>query len=365
MSPTLKKIYNMTIQELKDSLNIVDVIGQYIDLKRHGINYIGHCPFHEENTPSFYVSQTKRIFKCFGCGVGGDVVEFVCRYENIGVKNALEKLSDNCHQLSPIVTRTPPQKNEVKDVCTIANFYVEKSADLGSVLREFLIQTFGEMETNKVLKMYHVGQTKDKGTIYFQIDELGRCRSGKIMHYDANGHRRKDDNTTWVHSVLKQQRVISEDWELTQCLFGQHLLKGNSKPIMIVEGEKTALIGAICFPQCLWLSVGGLGGFNVRMLKPLRGMAVTAFPDVHPNRTFAIQWQGIADKLNNEGFNITINERFQEIADQKQLHDKLDIGDVMVQSRQAKPTASVLLLRAKNRNPHFKAICEQLNLEII
>lgn len=111
---------------------------------------------------------------------------------------------------------------------------------------------------------------------------------------------------------------------------------------------------------CRWL-----GRFQCADAEAVARYGGDRLPDVHPNRTFAIQWQGIADKLNNEGFNITINERFQEIADQKQLHDKLDIGDVMVQSRQAKPTASVLLLRAKNRNPHFKAICEQLNLEII
>lgn len=78
--------------EIKSRCNIVDVIGRVVPLKRSGSNYKGVCPFHNEKTPSFVVSETKQIFTCFGCGATGDVLEFVKRYYNLDFKGAVEML---------------------------------------------------------------------------------------------------------------------------------------------------------------------------------------------------------------------------------------------------------------------------------
>ena len=74
-----------------------------------------------------------------------------------------------------------------------------------------------------------LGVTKDRSIIYYQIDTKNQCRTGKIMKYDPNtGHRLKDPGTpsriTWVHSILKTRTQLPESWQLTQCLFGEHLL---------------------------------------------------------------------------------------------------------------------------------------------
>ncbi|MBQ6088643.1 MAG: DNA primase [Firmicutes bacterium] len=82
----------VTAEELKDQLNIVDVISRVIPLKRAGSNYKGICPFHNEKTPSFIVSEQKQIFTCFGCGASGDVIEFTKRYYNLDFMEACEKL---------------------------------------------------------------------------------------------------------------------------------------------------------------------------------------------------------------------------------------------------------------------------------
>ncbi len=82
------------IDEIKVNNDIVDVISQYVTLKRSGRNFLGLCPFHKEKTPSFSVSPDKQIFHCFGCGVGGDVISFTCKIENIGYKEAIEFLAD-------------------------------------------------------------------------------------------------------------------------------------------------------------------------------------------------------------------------------------------------------------------------------
>ena len=83
---------NSGIDDLKSQLNIVDVIGRVVPLKRAGSNYKGICPFHSEKTPSFIVSDQKQIFTCFGCGATGDAIEFTKRYYNLDFMDACEKL---------------------------------------------------------------------------------------------------------------------------------------------------------------------------------------------------------------------------------------------------------------------------------
>jgi len=80
-------------EEIKDRCNIVDVIGRVVPLKKAGSNYKGVCPFHNEKTPSFVVSETKQIFTCFGCGATGDVLAFVKRYYNLDFRGAVEMLA--------------------------------------------------------------------------------------------------------------------------------------------------------------------------------------------------------------------------------------------------------------------------------
>lgn len=79
--------------EIKSRCNIVDVISRVVPLKKTGSNYKGVCPFHNEKTPSFVVSETKQIFTCFGCGATGDVIAFVKRYYNLDFKGAAEMLA--------------------------------------------------------------------------------------------------------------------------------------------------------------------------------------------------------------------------------------------------------------------------------
>ncbi|QOY54696.1 DNA primase [Candidatus Sulfurimonas marisnigri] len=84
-----------SIEALKARLDVVDVVGSYVELKKSGANYKAPCPFHDEKSASFVVSPTKQIYHCFGCGAGGDSIKFTMEYEKLNYPEALEKLASN------------------------------------------------------------------------------------------------------------------------------------------------------------------------------------------------------------------------------------------------------------------------------
>ncbi|MFH0794013.1 MAG: CHC2 zinc finger domain-containing protein, partial [bacterium] len=81
------------LDRLHSAADIVEVVGQYVPLKRSGTYFKGLCPFHKEKTPSFMVSREKQLFHCYGCGVGGDVISFVQKQERLEFRDAVELLA--------------------------------------------------------------------------------------------------------------------------------------------------------------------------------------------------------------------------------------------------------------------------------
>src|ERR1035438_6663332 len=82
------------IEEIRSASNIVDIISEFISLRKRGKNYIGLCPFHNEKTPSFTVSEEKQIFNCFGCHSGGNVFKFLMDYEKISFIESVKSIAD-------------------------------------------------------------------------------------------------------------------------------------------------------------------------------------------------------------------------------------------------------------------------------
>ena len=82
------------LEQIRQSNDVVEVIGSYFPLKRAGANFRALCPFHKEKTPSFNVNPQKQIWHCFGCGAGGDVFTFVMKYENLEFVAAVRRLAE-------------------------------------------------------------------------------------------------------------------------------------------------------------------------------------------------------------------------------------------------------------------------------
>jgi len=100
------------IDEIKMNNDIVDIISQYVILKRSGRNFLGLCPFHKEKSPSFSVSPDKQIFHCFGCGVGGDVITFICKMENVNYRESIEILAEKAGVALPTVENEAEAKKD-------------------------------------------------------------------------------------------------------------------------------------------------------------------------------------------------------------------------------------------------------------
>src|SRR5699024_5891535 len=90
------------IEEIRKTNDIVDVVGEYVQLKKQGRNFFGLCPFHGEKTPSFSVTQDKQIFHCFGCGKGGNVITFMMEIEGDSFFEALKTLAERSSVDLPI-----------------------------------------------------------------------------------------------------------------------------------------------------------------------------------------------------------------------------------------------------------------------
>ena len=111
-----------SIEALKTRLDIVDVVGNYIELKKAGVNYKAPCPFHDEKSPSFVISPSKQIYHCFGCGVTGDPIRFVMEYEKLNYPEALEKLASQ-YNFSLQYTTDTQKKTDTRLMEKLNDYY--------------------------------------------------------------------------------------------------------------------------------------------------------------------------------------------------------------------------------------------------
>ena len=185
-------------------------------------------------------------------------------------------------------TYTPPKPQPATPLCTIPKNYLIDSVSSQSNLVRFLCSiidknTLESPTIDRLINDYLLGATRHQEVIYWQIDRNNKIRTGKIQGYDPlTGKRLKGerDSIDWVHSRLKKSGQLPQDWELNQCLFGEHLLtKYPDKIVALVEGEKNAIIGSAVLPQYVWIATGGKQNFKPEKLKSLTGRTVVIFPD--------------------------------------------------------------------------------------
>ncbi|SDM65540.1 DUF6371 domain-containing protein [Kriegella aquimaris] len=189
----------------------------------------------------------------------------------------------------------------------------------------FLLKHFEEEDVIRVIEEYYIGTSNhwNGATIFWQIDNELRIRTGKVMLYDCNsGNRVKKpySHINWMHKVLRVK-----DFVLQQCLFGLHLLENdrNKNTVCIVESEKTAIIMSMGFPSYHWMATGSKSNLKKPLLQPLKNHNIILYPD----KTEFLKWNDKKELLEKEGFEIECSDLLER---KKNIRDGYDLADLIL-----------------------------------
>ncbi len=258
------RVNDDVIEQIKESIDIVNLISDYIPLKKSGTNYVGLCPFHNEKTPSFTVSEEKDFFHCFGCGEGGDGVTFIMKKENLDFPHALKFLGDKYGipiDENPIDDKVLEEKNRAYEMNRdaarfffdnltsnpIALAYLEKRKISAKVIRQFglgfAMDSWDSLYKFLKLKGYNEEELEKVGLIGKKTGNNGyydRFRNRIIFPIIDTKSRvvgfggRVLDNTMPKYLNSKDTIVFNKG----NHLYGLNLLNKQSsrKRILLVEG---------------------------------------------------------------------------------------------------------------------------------
>lgn len=220
--------------------------------------------------------------------------------------------------LSPLEFTPPP----IKKPSFIDAEIVTKSMSNYTInpFVNFLKKECDDKTVDWLIERYRLGTSKKFGgsVVFWQIDTLGKVRTGKVMSYNSETGNRSN-SITWAHKLIN-----APDFELRQCLFGLHLVTENVTTVAIVESEKTAILFSEKRPDIVWLATGSLSNFSKKLLDPLKGLLVKVFPD----KGCYDKWLEVANACNKDGFNIQVSKIMEETEADKGA-DLADIKDTI------------------------------------
>ena len=396
----MAKIDKQIIDKILDEAKIEEVIGDCLGdygphnkagLKKCGIRYEALCPFHaDKSLGSFIVYPAKSCYKCFSCGARGGVVDFLMNHEHLTYPDAIRWLGKKYNipvdNMPVDWTYTPRPAPPPLELLTLPNWMLNHSEI--AIDNDPLIKWMrtgiawdavqrGRLE--RVLKEYHVGHGRFGHTIFWQIDELSRIRTGKMMKYRADGHRDKTANWNFdfIHSTLSRKRNDEDPWpypniynpdkqEAQLTFFGMHLLFASyarNATINIVESEKTALLMATAYgnhTNQIWMACGGLEMITRERLKPIidRGRRIVLYPD----RDGIEKWRIKCEQMHYD--RMTLNTEPVTKWWQPEDGEKADIADVVIRMINAsKPIQTIGEVR--EAMPQANGLIEKFNLDIV
>jgi DNA primase len=176
-----------SVLEAIKAIDLQDVIGRYVQLKRRGANMVACCPIHDEKTPSFYVSPSKQIFKCYGCGVGGDSISFIIKKENVDFPEAVKILCERFDIPIEVDERVEQSHLAIKRRQIIMKWACEyfESNFKGSVAHEYALNRGISDEISHLFAVGYTGQglrglmshLTDKGVSIVEMEELSLVKA--------------------------------------------------------------------------------------------------------------------------------------------------------------------------------------------
>lgn len=249
------------IDEVRSRNDIVSVIGSYVSLKKAGSNYQGLCPFHSEKTPSFNVNPSRQIYKCFGCGKGGNVITFLMEYDSLSFPEALQNLAERVGMTLPKTELSEQARREadlrakmLELYKTAATFYYRRFySDAGRYAREYIVNRGLSSET---MKNFGIGYSD--GTLYRYLKEEGYkddflAKSGLFTYDEKRGVNDKFFNRVMFPIFDQNGKVIAFGgrvlgdglpkylnspettiFDKSRNLYGLHLARRTKQPYMLL-----------------------------------------------------------------------------------------------------------------------------------
>ena len=185
------------VDQIKERLDIVDLISSYLKLQKSGINYKARCPFHNEKSGSFFVSPERQIWHCFGCGLGGDAFGFVKQIEGVEFPDALRTLAARAgvklERQSPEYQEYQSAKTKLYEICELAMRFFEKQLHQSSTGRQAFAYLKDRGLTDESIKEFHLGYAPESWNAlydflnrnYESVEALG---AGMIIKKDGGGY---------------------------------------------------------------------------------------------------------------------------------------------------------------------------------
>ena len=393
-----KRIDKFIIEKILDTAKIEEVVGDFVDLKKKGVRYLGLCPFHDDrHIGSFVVYPKGNCYKCFVCGAKGGVVDFLMNHEKLSYPDAIRYLGKKYSietDMTDFNYTPPPPRPAPQPLKTLVlpMSMVERTQNAANADTDILIRWIMDMinwdyvqrkRISEVLNDYHVGHGKNGHTIFWQIDEENNVRTGKMMKYKSDGHRDREAswNFDFIHATLSRH-WDEEKHEMTDeppypfpqlydpdkqepCLtfFGMHLLnKYPNATVNIVESEKTAILMAIAYGNHatqVWMACGGLEMLSRERMKPIidQGRKVVLYPD----RDGIAKWKAKAKQIGYDQIHVDTDPVLKWWRPED--GDKADIADVVVRIlNERKPMTSID--EVKEAMPIATKLIDKLNLQV-
>ena len=396
----MSRIEKYIIEKVIDAASIEEVVGDFVDLKKKGVRYIGCCPFHDDrHAGSFVVYPQKNCFKCFVCGAKGGVVEFLMKHERLSYPDAIRWLGkkysietdmqDFNYTPPPARPKPEPLKMLVlpKYIMAKTLLDVDKSMLVRWIKTDINWDPLQRSRIDDVLRDYCVGCSRQGMTVFWQMDEKGQLRTGKMMRYREDGHRDKSQgyNFDWIHSALVRHRDPAtgkmtdeppyphpelydpDKQEMQSCYFGLHLLdrwkqKGIQQTVKIVESEKTALLMAIAYgnnTKQVWMACGGLENLTPEKLSPIVGQGRHII--LYPDRDGIEKWQAKKAQLGLINMDVDVTPVTKWWRDED--GPKADIADVIIRNlNERKPFDNIDEVKAAM--PTAAPLIDKLDLNI-
>ncbi len=255
------------IEEVRTANDIVDVISAYVSLKKKGGQYVGLCPFHNEKTPSFSVSQSKQMYYCFGCGAGGNVFTFLMQYENDSFLEAVESLADRAgialpkQEMSARARQEADRRARILEANKAAGkyFYAQLRMEQGQAAMEYFQERGLSRETMKKFGLGFANAASNDLYLYLRKegyeDEILKD-SGLVTIEERRGGRDKFWNRAMFPIMDANSRVIGFGgrvigegepkylnspetmiFDKSKNLYGMHLAKSSRRPyLLLCEG---------------------------------------------------------------------------------------------------------------------------------